>query len=133
MASWISTEPREILQENKTLRVIKNIVAKCLAMWTEIVDRKGDHYVKFYGQFGGCLKRGILEYTANRPKIAVLLRFVANRSGDKQISLTEYMTRNIGQENLLHVAEESLGQMAQHFHIILLGQSKLCGQVRRRC
>eukprot|EP00972_Heterocapsa_arctica_P086586 12764350-Heterocapsa_arctica.AAC.1 len=43
---------RETLQQNKTLRVIKeDLVQKCLEMFTEIVKKKDD-YKKFYEQFG---------------------------------------------------------------------------------
>merc|ERR1711939_735230 len=42
---------RETLQQNKILRVIKkNLVKKCLEMFTEITEKKDD-YKKFYEQF----------------------------------------------------------------------------------
>ena len=47
--------PRETLQQNKILRVIKKTLVKsCLEMLAETVKEKGD-YMKFSEQFGNCL------------------------------------------------------------------------------
>ena len=84
---------RETLQQNKILRVIKkNLVKKCLEMFTEITE-KADDYKKFYEQFGKNLKLGIHEDSTNRAKIADLLRFQTSKSGDESISLKEYCDR----------------------------------------
>merc|ERR1712013_367176 len=82
---------RETLQQNKILRVIKkNLVKKCLEMFAEIAENQED-YKKFYEQFSKNLKLGIHEDTANRTKIADLLRFNTSKSGEDQISLKEYI------------------------------------------
>merc|ERR1712166_1129941 len=84
---------RETLQQNKILRVIKkNLVKKCLEMFTEIAEKKDD-YKKFYEQFSKCLKLGIHEDSTNRTKVAELLRYHTSKSGDEQISLKEYVDR----------------------------------------
>ena len=71
----MATEPRQPLQQNDNLRVIKTSVAlQCLEMLTELAEIKRDAYVKLYGQFDDRFKRGILEDPANRPKVAELLR-----------------------------------------------------------
>merc|ERR1712025_43675 len=89
---------RETLQQNKILRVIKkNLVKKCLEMFTEITEKKDD-YKKFYEQF-----------STNRAKLADLLRFQTSKSGDEMISLKEYCDRmKEGQNDIYYITGESI-------------------------
>jgi len=125
---------REMLQQNKVLKVIgKKMTRKALAMIKSMADadKKDDDdeeeegeekkeveekeeesdeeskYTKFWKAFGKYIKMGLIEDAANRTRLAKLLRYATSKSGDKEISLEDYVSNmKEDQKNIYYISGE---------------------------
>merc|ERR550537_1736201 len=72
-------------------------------------EEEGDasKYTKFWKAFGKYIKMGLIEDAANRTRLAKLLRYATSKSGDKEISLEEYVANmKEDQKNIYYISGE---------------------------
>ena len=80
---------REILQEDRLVRNIKKNLVKQIFGTLEGMEK--ERYEEFFNEFGQALKAGIPTDFENKERLAALLRYKTTKSGDKYVSLDEYI------------------------------------------
>ncbi len=116
---------REILQRNRHIDTIRAAsVKKILGLLEQMAKNEPEKYAEFWSTFGAVLKEGIVEDTANRERIARLLRFASIQGGEERanVSLEEYLGRmKEGQEKIYYITADSLAaaKSSPHLEIFL--------------
>jgi heat shock protein beta len=93
---------RETLQQNKLIKLIrKKIVRKVLDMIKKLEKEDAD---KFWAEYSTNIKLGVIEDSANRSRLAKILRFQTSHSSDLT-NLPDYITRmKPKQESIYYMA-----------------------------
>ncbi|MEJ7928783.1 molecular chaperone HtpG [Ramlibacter sp. AN1015] len=110
---------RELLQESRDVRAIREGSTKrVLSMLEELARMERDEaasdedkakYAKFWAEFGAVLKEGLGEDTANRERLAKLLRFASTQADAPSVSLADYKARmKEGQEAIYYITADTL-------------------------
>jgi molecular chaperone HtpG len=112
---------REILQGSKVIDSIRTgSVKKVLGMLEKVAKNDPEKYQKLWNEFGKALKEGPAEDTANRERIAKLLRFSTthNDSDDQTVSLDDYISRmQDGQDKIYFIAADSYSAAKNSPHL----------------
>ncbi|MFT5657716.1 MAG: molecular chaperone HtpG [Gammaproteobacteria bacterium] len=102
---------REVLQGSKLIDSIRTgSVKKVLGMLEKIAKNDPEKYQSLWNEFGKALKEGPAEDTANRERIAKLLRFSSTHSEteDQTVSLDDYISRmQEGQDKIYFIAADT--------------------------
>ena len=112
---------REILQESRDVRVIREGSTKrVLSLLEDLAENKADEYAEFWTQFGQVLKEGAGEDTANKDRIAKLLRFASTQADNaaQTVSFADYVGRmKEGQDKIYYVSAESFAAASNSPHL----------------
>ena len=116
---------REILQESRDIKVIRDGSTKrVLSMLEELAESdeqdKKDKYLGFWKEFGQVLKEGIGEDSANKDRLAKLLRFSSTLTDSEaqEVSLADYLARaKEGQDKIYYVTAETFAAAKNSPHL----------------
>ncbi|HVH26636.1 MAG TPA: molecular chaperone HtpG [Vicinamibacterales bacterium] len=112
---------REILQQSGDVQQIKGAATKrVLGLLDDLAANHQEKYATFWTTFGGVLKEGIVEDTANRERIARLLRF-ASTKGDTEaqsVALADYVSRmKEGQDAIYYITADGFAAARNSPHL----------------
>eukprot|EP00300_Choanocystis_sp_HF-7_P002188 c11699_g1_i1.p2 GENE.c11699_g1_i1~~c11699_g1_i1.p2 ORF type:complete len:788 (+),score=194.93 c11699_g1_i1:34-2364(+) len=118
---------REMLQQNKMLKSIrKKLTRKVLDMIRKISKDDEELYNKFWAEYGTSIRLGLMEDTANRSKLAKLLRFQTSKSEGKLTSLEAYVERMPeSQAKIYYLAGESVAAIEKSPYLELLKRKSI--------
>ncbi|HKJ94966.1 MAG TPA: molecular chaperone HtpG [Gammaproteobacteria bacterium] len=112
---------RELLQHNRMIDRIRGAsVKRVLDALEKMAKDRPEDYAEFWRQFGSVLKEGTVEDTANRERIAGLLRFDSTRdpAAGPVVSFADYIERmKPGQKRIYYVTGDGLSAARNSPHL----------------
>lgn len=120
---------REILQESKVVDTIRKAsVSRVLKELGKMAKNKPENYFIFWKEFGAVLKEGIVEDSANKDKIANLLRFTTNKSEGATPTITlESYVKNMqeGQKDIYYITADNYAAAIGSPHLEIFKQKDI--------
>ena len=100
---------REILQENKVIKVIKKAVVKKSIDMLKSAMNDMDNYLKIYKTYQKNIKLGVYEESGDRERVSDLLMFYSANSPDKMITFDDYITAmNENQKHIYYISGDNM-------------------------
>jgi len=100
---------REMLQQDRHIAQMKKwLTKKLLESFEEMKANENETYLKFWKQFGRCLKEGTSSDYENKEKLLSLLIFESSADKEKLTSFADYISRmQEGQAEIFYLTGES--------------------------
>jgi len=95
-------------------------IKRVLSLLDDLASREPDKYATFWKTFGRVLKEGVVEDSANRDRIARLLRFASTReeSDTQSVSLADYIARmKEGQDAIYYITADGFAAARNSPHL----------------
>ncbi|HEY5928675.1 MAG TPA: molecular chaperone HtpG [Burkholderiales bacterium] len=112
---------REILQESRDVETIrKGCINKVLGLLDELAENSKDKYETFWKEFGRVFKEGTGEDSANKERIAKLLRFASTQAdtSEQNVSLGDYVSRmKEGQDKIYYITADTFAAAKNSPHL----------------
>jgi molecular chaperone HtpG len=112
---------REILQQSRDVQSIRAAsIKRVLGLLEDLASHQPEKYATFWQTFGRVLKEGAAEDTANRDRLAKLLRFASTHdsSETQTVSLADYVGRmKDGQEAIYYITADGLAAARNSPHL----------------
>lgn len=117
---------REILQSSKDIDAIRSgSTKKILSEIEAIAKNDPSGYAEFWTEFGNVIKEGVIEDSANKDRIAKLLRFASskNDNNNQTISLDDYVSRMLPeQDKIYYITAETYNAAKNSPHLEIFKQ-----------
>lgn len=100
---------REILQQDRQIKAIRNfLVKKILETLKEMLEKRREKYLTFWGEFGGVLKHGLLDWEEKKERILSILLAQSSQHEKELTTLQDYIARmKEGQEAIYYATGAS--------------------------
>ncbi len=112
---------REILQESKDIEAIRaGCTKKVIGLLEDMAENDKEKYARFWGEFGLALKEGVGENSADKEKVAGLLRFASTHADTdaETASLDYYIGRmKEGQGKIYYITAETFNAARNSPHL----------------